>query len=74
MPTLNTNLRVLAPDDMRVLELLKRWSTFPVVEVSTYRCTNCSAVVEEAATACPECGGDVTEFVHSTMEMYWPHH
>ena len=74
MPTFNTGARVPGPDDMRVLELLERWSTFPVVEASTYRCTNCSAVVDEMEGACPECGGELAESVHSSMELYWPHH
>lgn len=59
---------------MRVLDLLKRWSTFPVVEASSYRCTNCSAVVDDAEGACPECGGELAEMTHSSMELYWPHH
>lgn len=74
MPTFIMDDRVLACDDMRLLALLKRWSTFPVVEASTYRCTNCSAVLDEAVGACPDCGGEVAESVHSSMELYWPHH
>lgn len=59
---------------MGLLDLLKRWSTFPVVEQVSYRCTNCSAVLDDAATACPECGGDVEARTHESTEYYWPHH
>lgn len=59
---------------MGLLDVLKRWSTFPVVETTTYQCTNCGVLVDEAEPSCPECGGDVTEMTHSSMELYWPHH
>lgn len=59
---------------MRVRDLLERWTTFPVVENTSYQCTNCGSIIDDAEAACPDCGGEVTEMTHSSMELYWPHH
>lgn len=59
---------------MGLLDRLRRWTTLPDAGPATYRCTNCSAVVDDAESACPECGGDVEELVPEPYELYWPHH
>lgn len=59
---------------MRLRDLLRQWSTFPVVEQVTYRCTDCGTVLEEDGPACPECGGETEATSHESIELYWPHH
>lgn len=59
---------------MGLWDLLERWTTLPEAEPATYRCTNCSAAVDDAEAACPECGGEVEEMVPEHVELYWPHH
>lgn len=59
---------------MGLLDLLERWTTLPQGEPATYQCTNCSAVVDDAEAACPECGGEIEERGEVPLELYWPHH
>ncbi len=51
---------------------LKRVFTFPNEATYYYRCVECEAVVIEAETACPECGGDLEEHYREPIEFYWP--
>lgn len=55
---------------MAVLERMKEWFAAPVTTYPDYECIDCGAHFEIGHEDCPECDGEVREFVVPDA-TYW---